>query len=100
MKIRLKKIQIYLAIAIFLNILFPAFINYYDLTQASFFLSILIFENPDQETASGDYLYRSIVFETNSFPMIFPPVANLFDPLSNSSFQISSPDQETFLLRC
>jgi hypothetical protein len=99
-KVRLKKIQIYLIFAICFNILFPAFTDYYDLMKDSFFLSILIFENPGQETASTDYLNRSIVFETNRFSAIFQPVANFFDPLSNSSFQIASLDQENFLLRC
>jgi hypothetical protein len=99
-KIRFKKIQIYLVIAIFLNILFPDFIHHYDLTKDSFFLSIVIFENPDQETVSSDYLDRSIVFETNSFSIIFPPVVNLFDPYKIPLSKYLSPDQETFLLRC
>jgi hypothetical protein len=99
-KIKLKKIQIYLVITIFLSILFPAFVDFYDLTKNSFFLSILIFENPEQETASGDYHDRLVVFETNRFSMIFAPGAHLFDSLSNFSFQISSTDQETFPLRC
>jgi hypothetical protein len=99
-KVRLKKIQIYLVIAIFLNSLFPAFMDYDDLMEDSFFVSVLIFENPEKETASTDYLNRSIVFETNRFSIIFPPGANLFAPLSNFSLQIASLDQETFLLRC
>jgi hypothetical protein len=98
--IGLKKIQNYLVIAIFLNILFPAFVDYYDLTKVSFFVSILIFENPDQETASDDYLDRSVLFDANGFPTVFSPTANLFAPLSNFSFQIASLDQETFVLRC
>jgi hypothetical protein len=100
MRIKLKKIQVYLVITIFLNILFPAFIDCYDLTKNSFFLSILIFESPEQETASDGYLDKLVVFETNNLSMIFALGTNLFDPLSNFSFQISSSDQETFPLRC
>jgi hypothetical protein len=100
MKVRLKKIQIYLVIAIFFNILFPTFMDYCDLMKDSFFLSIIIFENPEQETASIDYLNRSVVFEANRFSIMFPPVASLFDLSTNSSFQMACFDQETFLLRC
>lgn len=100
MKVRLKKIQIYLVIAILFNILFPAFIDHCDLVKDSFFLSIIIFENPEQEAASTDYLNRSVKFGAKSFSIMFPPVASLFGPLSNSFFQIASLGQETFLLRC
>jgi hypothetical protein len=99
-KVRLKKIQTYLVIAILFNILFPPFMDYYDLMKDSFLPPILIFENPEQEIASTDYLNRPVVFDANGFPIVFLPVANLFDPLSNSSFQIASLDQETFVLRC
>jgi hypothetical protein len=99
-KARLKKIQIYLVIVILFNILFPAFVDYCDLMKDSFFPPILNFENPEQETVLADYLNKSIVFKTNSFSIIFLSVANLFNLLSNSFFQIACLDQETFLLRC
>jgi hypothetical protein len=99
-KVRVKKVQIYLVIAIVFILQFPAFMDYYDSMKDSFSLPAIMFENPGQETISPDCLNRSMVFGTNRFSAIFPRAAHFFDPLSESSFQIASLDQETFLLRC
>jgi hypothetical protein len=100
MKKRLKRIQIFLAIAISLFILaFPAYLRCTQLSQTKFISSDLSFENPDQEEGLPDSEKELKVYGSSATLIIFHLGTNLFEQ-SRLFSQTLSLRQKTFVLRC
>ena len=101
MKKRLKRIQIFLIIAIcFFILAFPAYLRCTKLSQTKFVSSDLSFENPDQEEGLPDNEKELKVFGPTAFFTLFLLGTNLFELSSHLFSQSVSLRQKTLFLRC
>ncbi len=101
MKKRLKKIHIFLFIAISLFIVaLPAYLHCTNLSEANSFFPDLIFENPDQENGLADYENELKVFGLTGFSIISLPGTNLFEQSSHFFSQVFSLRHKTLVLLC
>jgi hypothetical protein len=101
MKKRLRRIQIFLVIAI--SLLFfalPAYLNCNKLSQTKFVSSDLTFENQDQEEGLPDNEKELKVHGSSAFLIIFDLGTNLFEQSSHLFSQTLSLDQKPFVFRC
>lgn len=96
-----KTIQIILAIAISLAIpVSSAYVSYYTVASADFLSSNLGFEAFDQEYLSAANQSELKVSPSVGFFSGFRLACDHFGLPSHLSFQISSLDQKTLVLRC
>jgi len=96
-----KRIPIILVIAISFYIpIFSAFFGYYNLAEADFLSSTLIYENLDQENLLTDFKHELKVFGPSGISNAFFLITNFFKQFSYYFPQVHSLDQRTFILRC
>ena len=101
MKIRQKRIQIFLVIGIsFFILVFPAYGQYYTLASPDFLSPNLNFETFDQEILLAAYQSELKVFGSSGFFNGFQLVTHLFGQSSRFFSQVLSLDQKTLILRC
>ena len=101
MKRRLKKIQIFLVIAISLSILVSStYCQYYTLAAADFLSPDLNFETYDQEILLAACQSELKSFGSSGFSTGFLLVAQLFGQSFHSLSQVLSLDQKALILRC
>jgi hypothetical protein len=100
MKKRLKRIQIFLGIAISLFILaLPAYLRCTQLSQSKFVSSDLSFEDSGQEEGLPDSEKELKVYGSSALLIIFDLGTNLFEQSFHLFSQTLSPHQ-TSVLRC
>jgi hypothetical protein len=98
---KVKALQISLIISIsFFILVLPTYHHYYILVEADLFPTDLSIENPDQEVLLVDPDDNAGMFVSCVFSMVLTPEPAVFKQLQGFSFQISSFDQRTFVLRC
>jgi hypothetical protein len=101
MKKRLKRIQIFLGIAISLFILaLPAYLRCTQLSQSKFVSSDLSFEDSGQEEGLPDSEKELKVYGSSALLIIFDLGTNLFEQSFHLFSQTLSLHQKTFVLRC
>jgi hypothetical protein len=101
MEKRLKKVKIFLGIAISLFILtLPAYLRCTQLSQSKFVSSDLSFENSGQEEKLPDSEKELKVYGSSALLIIFDLVANRFEQFFHLFFQTLSFHQKTLVLRC
>jgi len=101
MKKRLKRIQIFLGIAISLFILaLPAYLRCTQLSQSKFVSSDLSFEDSGQEEGLPDSEKELNVCGSSALLIIFDLGTNLFEQSFHFFSQTLSLHQKTSVLRC
>jgi hypothetical protein len=101
MKKRLKRIQIFLGIAISLFILaLPVYLRCTQLSQSKFVSSDLSFENSGQEEWMRESGKEWKGYGSSALLIIFDSGTNLFEQSFHLLSQALSLHQETFVLRC
>jgi hypothetical protein len=101
MKKRLKRIQIFLGIAISLFILaLPVYLRCTQLSQSKFVSSDLSFENSGQEEWMRESGKELKGYRSSALLIIFDSGTNLFEQSFHLLSQALSLHQETFVLRC
>jgi len=96
-----KSTQIILIIAISLAIpVTSAYVSYYTVVSADFLSSNLGFEAFDQEYLAAANQSQLKIFDSSGFFKRLQPAIYPFGRPSYLSFQISSLDQKTLVLRC
>ena len=101
MKKRLKKIQIFLVIAISLSILMSStYCQYYTLAAADFLSSDLNFETYDQEILLAAYQSELKSFGSSGFSNGFLLTPHLLGQSLRFFSQLLSLDQKILILRC
>jgi len=101
MKSRPRKLQPLLVITLCsLLAVCPAYLQYNDLIEIDYLSPHPSFENFDQENSLADEQNKTQIFVLNSSPEIFLIGIFFRKPLPPRSFQISSLDHLTAILRC
>jgi hypothetical protein len=101
MKKRLRRIQIFLVIAISLLFLaLPTYLYCTNLSQTKSVSSDLTFENQDQEEGLADNEKELQVYGSSALLIIFDLGTNLFEQSFHLFSQTLSLDQKPFVLRC
>lgn len=101
MEKRFKGLQIFLLIAIsFLILAPPAYLRFAKLSEANFFPSDLIFENPDQRDGESDSGKELNTFGPSVSSIIFFPGCDLMVQFFHFIPEAPSPRQKAFTLRC
>ena len=101
MKNRLKRIQIFLGIAISLFILaLPAYLRCTQLSQPKFVSSDLSFENSGQENGVPDSEKELKVYGSSALLIISDLATNLFEHSFHFFSQTLSLRQKMLILRC
>ena len=99
MKRRLTQIVLVVFITLSMSLLL-AYRDYCDLAEADFLSCNMRFENPDQENLLADQQIESKVFISSGFSLVIHGIIDLSRHLPRLTFERSSFDQKTSILRC